>query len=440
MKVFWSWQADLDPRLHHYLVRDALKDACDHIAQADDVEDADRPEVDHDTTGVVGTPDIVTTILRKIEDAAVFVADVTPVGQTVPSENQPNTTAARMPAVKHLQNPNVMSELGYADHALGQDRIVLVANQARYPSPEALPFDWRHRRGPVLYNLPDGATGSERQAARRQLATELAHRIGPVLSTVTATRPTALSLLTREPDAADPAVWDGAAGGITFNESGLYDERKAARLPAGPRLYVRIVPEHWTPPNRATLAERMSRHDARLWIRGGAGSSGAGGEGAVAANGIRTQEDGSYLAGGITQWFAGNGEIWAVDTTAFGSDETGGYFAYAAQFPHLARFFRSAIKAIRTFAPEGTIEVEFGATGLMDTGFPGEVRSLRTPALSDRASVRATATTWTAERRNELLLRFWNALLDAYGLRPAASLEDFERVAAVQLLRNDEED
>ena len=440
MKVFWSWQADLDPRLHHYLVRDALKDACDHIAQADDVEEADRPEVDHDTTGVVGTPDIVTTILRKIEDAAVFVADVTPVGRTVPFENQPNTAPARMPAVKHLQNPNVMSELGYADHALGQDRIVLVANQARYPGPEALPFDWRHRRGPVLYNLPDGATGSERQASRQQLATELAHRIGPVLSTITATRPRPQSLLTREPDAADPAVWDGAAGGITFNESGLYDERKAARLSAGPRLYVRIVPERWTPPNRATLIERMSRHDARLWIRGGAGSSGASGEGAVAANGIRMQEDGSYLASGITQWFAGNGEIWAADTTAFGSDETGGYFAYAAPFPYLARFLRSAIKAIRTFASEGVIEVEFGVTGLMDTGFPGEVRSMRTPALSDRVSVRATATAWTAERRNELLLRFWNALLDAYGLGPAASLEDFERVAAVQLSRTDEQD
>ncbi|KQN01819.1 hypothetical protein ASE85_21525 [Sphingobium sp. Leaf26] len=105
----------------------------------------------------------------------------------------------------------------------------MVANQTRYPGPEALPFDWRHRRGTVLYNLPDGATGSERQAARRQLATELANRIGPVLSTITATRPMPLSLLTREPDAADPAVWDGATGGITFNESGLYDERKAAR-------------------------------------------------------------------------------------------------------------------------------------------------------------------------------------------------------------------
>ena len=46
-----------------------------------------------------GSPDIVATILAKIEAAAVFVADVTPI--------------AVSPGGKHVANPNVLIELGY---------------------------------------------------------------------------------------------------------------------------------------------------------------------------------------------------------------------------------------------------------------------------------------------------------------------------------------
>jgi hypothetical protein len=59
-----------------------------------------------------------------------------------------------------------MCELGYAEHALSQNRIILVANEAHYPGPAALPFDWRHRRGPETYRLIDGATREEISAER----------------------------------------------------------------------------------------------------------------------------------------------------------------------------------------------------------------------------------------------------------------------------------
>jgi hypothetical protein len=440
MKVFWSWQADLDPRLHQYLVRDALRDACDHIAQADEVDEADRPQVDHDTAGLVGTPDIVASILAKIEESAVFVADVTPVGRTVPAENRPGRAAEDLPTVKFLQNPNVMSELGYADRAIGQGRIILIANSARYPGPEALPFDWRHRRGPVLYTLPDGATGSQRQAVRVELAGRLAEFIRPILMQVASETPARPSALSREGSATDPALWAGADDGVVFNESLIHDERKTAILPPGPRLYVRLAPERWTPPSRQELDQRMGRHDVRLAMRGSYGSSGVDGDGAFAASGIRTLDDGRYLAGGITQWFADNGEIWGVDTTSFGGDDAAGrYFASQLPFPYLALFFRSALAAIRSYSRDGAIEVELGATGLLSAGFPRSDSNGRTPALSDRVSVRGKATDWTAARRNDLLRRFWNALVDAYGLPIAADMEAFERAAGVTLSRIDED-
>lgn len=82
--IFWSWQSDRDPKSHHYFVRDALKDACKLIAIDPDYQESGRPEVDHDTKNVAGTPDITKTILEKIARANVFVADMTPVGVTDP--------------------------------------------------------------------------------------------------------------------------------------------------------------------------------------------------------------------------------------------------------------------------------------------------------------------------------------------------------------------
>jgi hypothetical protein len=296
MKVFWSWQADLDRRLHQYLVRDALRDACDQLAEAGEIDGPDRPEVDHDTLGMAGTPDIVTGVLRKIENAAAFVADMTPIGRTVPAELLPGTSADELPPIKYLQNPNVMSELGYADHAIGQDSIILVANQARYPGPEALPFDWRHRRGPVLYTLADGATPAERRSVRQQLATRFTEYLVPILNRAAADRPPAPPLLTQLPVDDDPALWAGAENGILFNESLIHDERKRVHLDDGPRIYARLAVEGWQPQTRQAVTARMDRHDVKLFVGSGSGTSGTNGNGGFAASGIGTIDAATYGA------------------------------------------------------------------------------------------------------------------------------------------------
>jgi hypothetical protein len=70
-----------------------------------------RPEIDHDTRGVAGTPPIAETILRKIDAASVFIADVTPVAVTDQG--------------KQVANPNVLIELGYAKKTHPFERIIL---------------------------------------------------------------------------------------------------------------------------------------------------------------------------------------------------------------------------------------------------------------------------------------------------------------------------
>lgn len=435
MKIFWSWQADLEPKNNHYLVRDALRDACDHISMADEVSEADRIEVDHDTAGLSGTPDIVSGILRKIEEAAVFVADITPVGRTNPLELRDGGSNPRLPAVKHLQNPNVMSELGYADHALGQNRIILVANSAFYPGPEALPFDWRHRRGPITFNLPNNATSADRRRVRQELSRSLQTALVPMLNALSRT-PAQAPQSVRSVNATDPAFWENRTGDFAFTERGIGSRKMNVVFPDGPRLYVRVRSETWNPKSRVELVELMDRKEVRLWIQGSGGSSGVNGDGGVQFAGIRSHATYSYQAGTVTQWFSDDGELWAVDTTSFASHEGTVYFATQVPFAPIARFLHVSLQALAGLNASNAFEIELGATNLLGTVIPGRSVSSDVEALSDRVNVKRKFREWTCKRRNDLLLEFWNLLQDAYGLRLASNIEEFEHAVLIKLDRD----
>lgn len=128
-KIFYSWQSWLPNASNRGFIHAALEDACDECAAH--VSDAQRPEVDRDTLGVPGAPDIVGTIFAKIDTCDAFVADVSIA--VVGSEGRGSP------------NPNVLVELGYAIKTLGWERIILVSNTSFGPI-EALPFDLRTKR------------------------------------------------------------------------------------------------------------------------------------------------------------------------------------------------------------------------------------------------------------------------------------------------------
>src|SRR5207302_124894 len=73
-------------------------------------------------------------------------------------------------------NPNVAIELGYAQHALGDERVLMVLNEY-YGGRSYLPFDLQHHAGPIIYNLSSDATkeqiASERAALRGRFVTAL---------------------------------------------------------------------------------------------------------------------------------------------------------------------------------------------------------------------------------------------------------------------------
>lgn len=125
--LFYSWQSDLNSDEHHYLIRDALKNALRIINKEIEFE----LSLDKDTQKTTGSPDIVDTIFRKIRSADIFVADVTIVNPDYAGRKTPN--------------PNVLIELGYAVRALGWERIICVVN-TDHCRLEDLPFDIRNNR------------------------------------------------------------------------------------------------------------------------------------------------------------------------------------------------------------------------------------------------------------------------------------------------------
>ena len=153
MKVFWSWQSDTPGKIGRHFVRDALGAAIKQLKETPEIEEPTEREarsamhLDHDRKGIPGSPDLARVILEKIEQSAVFVADVTSVAMTTTQTNETQR--------KKVIDPNVAIELGYALHALGDRALLMVMNE-HYGSRADLPFDLQTKAGPILFNLaPD---------------------------------------------------------------------------------------------------------------------------------------------------------------------------------------------------------------------------------------------------------------------------------------------
>lgn len=172
--VFFSWQSDTPNGIGRSFVEDCLRRAITQLRVDAEVEPANRElAIDRDTLDVPGSPPIMETIFGKIERAAVFVADLTYVAE--------RAGGARAP------NPNVCIEHGYALRALGWRRLVAVMNTAQgHPDRHELPFDVRHTRRPILYDLAEDLGGERRQVIRDRLSKELAAAIKAVLADIQA--------------------------------------------------------------------------------------------------------------------------------------------------------------------------------------------------------------------------------------------------------------
>ncbi|NEO53362.1 MAG: hypothetical protein F6K54_09880 [Okeania sp. SIO3B5] len=160
-KIFYSWQSDLPNNTNRGFIKDALEKAVKSIRNDDSIKV--EPVIDRDTQNVAGSPDIVKTIFEKIDEAQIFVCDVSIINKDANFRLTPN--------------PNVLIELGYAMKNLGEGKIIMVMNTA-FGTPEQLPFDLRMRRI-LTYNMP--VDNQDKSTERNKLAKSLERAIRPIL-------------------------------------------------------------------------------------------------------------------------------------------------------------------------------------------------------------------------------------------------------------------
>lgn len=95
--------------------------------------------IDQDTRERVGKRNIDAEVLEKIRKCDIFLADLTPVTTYLPPVKSHDLP-------KHMPNSNVMYEYGYALHAKGANRMIVLAalNKEENEHIEYMPFDINH--------------------------------------------------------------------------------------------------------------------------------------------------------------------------------------------------------------------------------------------------------------------------------------------------------
>lgn len=403
VSIFWSWQSDLPARETRDLARDALDAAIKELAA--EIEEAARPTLTSDTKGVAGTPDIVATIFAKIEASAVFVADLTPVGNSI--------------AGKPLANPNVMIELGYAKRALGPERIVLLWNTAcPGTTPDALPFDLRGRRAPIGFNAPNGIERKNLTLVRQTLTKTLVEALRASIATVLTVEP---AVRLRDPSATTQALWFDPSEELTINEDG--ESGRKAVLP-GPYAYVRLLPSSWR--------GSTSLGNEHLGILGHTMGYSWG----MTRGGFITYT-GSIRASGdsplrnFTMQFRETGEIWGVDASMYNNE--GEKYLYA--FDLLRAWDRFIERHISRLSSEGS---RFPITGVIGVApieglvWPSNAWQGRGPvALEENFEHPFSLSSASPADRRTILRAAWDALRCTFGISPATE-DEFNRDFARQ--------
>ncbi len=399
--VFWSWQSDLDARVTKNVVRYALDEAVKLLAA--ELEEADRPSVTSDTQGVAGTPDIVATILRKIDEAAVFVGDVTPI--------------ALSESGKACANPNVLLEMGYANRALTEHRVIQVWNTAFAGATlDKLPFDMRGRRGPLSFNLPADADTTILRTIRDKLARDLASALKLALNALPPPAPEAVHWHPHHPG--DPDLWFDRTKPmlVTHPSHGSSRVRWVNRFPG----YARLIPSRWSPKPSAKEALATNTGHPALMANANALSYGIS-RGGTMIYWPGTEEAGAYPTVAITQWFEKTGEFWGVGG-GFLFDRNGritlatGYF-----FKHWLHFLERNSKLALEYGGSLPIHVRLGVNGLADSWWPLGRFSFNDEgfgAVEDSFEFDAILTSVDANHLRAVAVDAFNGLAAIYGIEP----------------------
>lgn len=410
--VFWSWQSDLDGRVTREVVRYALDEAIKILAA--DLEEADRPSLTSDTQGVAGTPDIVATILRKIDEAAVFVGDVTPI--------------AVSESGKACANPNVLLEMGYANKSLTEHRVIQVWNTAfEGATIEKLPFDMRGRRGPLAFHLPVGVDTPTLRAVRDKLVQDLAGALKLAFEQLPPVPVEAVHWQSAFPGSTD--LWFDPESTFVVMHPG-HGSRKVRWKPAA-HGYARIIPAKWSA--KADAKRTLSDHPGHPALIGRANSLSYGiSRGGAMIYRPDNAVDNVYPTGAMTQWFEKTGEFWGIaNEFLFEGKRDRLTLATGYIFGHWVSFLERNCALALAHGGSLPIHVRLGVNGLSGSWWPQgrfDFGDEGFAAVEDSYEFDATLTAVSSDDLKSVVADAFNGLAAAYGIEPHTA-EQIEALA-----------
>jgi hypothetical protein len=392
MKIFWSWQSDTPAAAGRNFVKTSLVAALAQLADELEWSEAERAELDHDTKDVPGLAPIADTIFEKINNAAVFVADITPTGATPDGK-------------KKTPNPNVLIELGYALKALGPQRIILVANGAGGFRPEDLPFDLRHRRGPITYEVALDADKATKDKAMRALVNSLASALRMNLESI---GPQGGEEPVRHPSLPeDRALWFDLSQPI-----GLHDHVIGTLRHGHALAYLRVSASDWAgekPSRRAIKDLGISAFGE--WTHG---SGPVPNQLGVLAGGWHRSAD---EVTALTQWFDKTAEIWGV-SPSYGFHHDGRLqLATTALARQWRKRLREWIAQFKKLGAKGAYRVEAGLTGIQDIYWPNDFNIFELPkCLDPEVVIVRSDKDWDEEAQLRFLTDVFGKICDSFAM------------------------
>lgn len=405
MKIFWSWQDDLPGKANRHFIKAALEAAVVALAGEYELDDAERPTLDHDTKGVPGAAEIVPVLMDKIANSAVFVADVTPIAKTEKG--------------KALPNANVMVELGWSLNKPGWARQIYVLNTASGYAESDLPFDIRSRRV-LTYALALTADKKTEDKVKKRLTQELTEAIRTNLDHHLDER-AASSPISGVPIKTDePSLWAGAENGFSHQDSSASSQTKSVAIPTGPRAYLRVIPSGWRgePPDVATIGNLDQAVAIYAPSHQNSGDFGATSEGFVrywiSSYQPPKSED-------LTMYFEETGEFWMITgspiVTNAGATKRG--VDLAVIFQGWAAALRRAHWIFDHYDARPARRVEIGFTGFDDVQFPGGWNQSARPVIR-RPDFRfdRTLRDWSAEAQKAFLIEGLGKIFRLFGKSP----------------------
>ncbi|MGA0588643.1 hypothetical protein ACO2Q2_16165 [Dyella sp. KRB-257] len=410
-KIFWSWQSDYSPKTCRHFIREALVDAIAQVAEEIGVDDADRPEIDHDTKGERGMADIAATILNKIADAAVFVADLTPI--------------ARSPDGKWLPNPNVMIELGWAMHRPGWERVIGILNMASGAKMEDLPFDIRQRRV-VTFVLNEAADKPTRAAVRSKLVKELKEALRINLEERAEDLATAARIDGVASKVDNYSIWASAGDTLTHNDAFGGARRETIVTPDVPRAFMRIIPAGWK--NGAPSVSDIAKLNQSESVEAPGDSGSSGNFGATAEGYVRywitdLQESGNASSTNMTMFFTDTGEFWMLHGSVIAQHQGQLLLRDQPMLGQWSQLLRKAMAVMDRFQALKTRQVEAGLFGVRDLQWFSEWQSDRTPSRRNDAREIRQSQDWSPEAQLTYLTSAYNRVRDLFALERSTEAE-----------------